>query len=274
MLIRAARRAARTGAAPPFRFRAYHSRRYKHNYYARKAYIAAVVGKSDSLRRELEQHLQAQVDEAIATQELKARSEVEALSAKLHHLVSTKTVAGIYNSPMHDGFLPTAFSIPVEQHLRNAIKPQLREDMRRSAKGKLMNTKPQLSLAPSEPYVSRDERRREHERASKLGFVAGNFNNSAKASGPFADAQLSIQAGLPYVDGNKLQLTRATNKSSWVSSKARARALRARARLAPPRTSPCALSGLTAVLAMCVARALAAQPFHTAVPSNKLLEGQ
>jgi len=215
-------------------FRAYHSRRYKHNYYARKAYIAAVVGKSDSLRRELEQHLQAQVDEAIATQELKARSEVEALSAKLHHLVSTKTVAGIYNSPMHDGFLPTAFSIPVEQHLRNAIKPQLREDMRRSAKGKLMNTKPQLSLAPSEPYVSRDERRREHERASKLGFVAGNFNNSAKASGPFADAQLSIQAGLPYVDGNKLQLTRATNKSSWVSSK----------------------------------------PFHTAVPSNKLLEGQ
>jgi hypothetical protein len=178
------------------------------------------------------------VDEAVAEQELKARSEVEALSAKLHHLVSTKTVAGIYNSPMHDGYLPTAFAIPIEQHLRNAIKPQIREEMRRSAKGKLTNTKPKLSLTAAslarEPYRSDDEWRRKEERINKAGFIAGEFHTSTSKQRTIAGTQQSIHAGTPYIDGGVAPLSRSTNKASWISSKVHARASLS-ARYPPPR---------------------------------------
>mmetsp|Transcript_36711 Transcript_36711/g.85087 ORF Transcript_36711/g.85087 Transcript_36711/m.85087 type:complete len:318 (+) Transcript_36711:47-1000(+) len=220
-------------------YRAYHSRRYKHNYYARKAYIEAVLQKSAALSLNNSERLQAQVEEAIASQELKARNELEQLSVKLHHLVSTKTTAGIYNSPMHDGFLPTAFSIPVEQHLRNAIKPQIREEMCRSAKGKLSNTKPKLLLSAAlhEPYASQDERRRALERESKASYMAlhgETFHTSTKHNATFAATQPSLQANTPYIDGGKQTIVRSSNKASWISSK----------------------------------------PFHTAVPTNKLLESQ
>jgi hypothetical protein len=225
---------------PPRRYRAYHSRRYKHNYYARKAYIEAVMQKSAALSADNSERLQAQVEEAIASQELKARKEVEQLSVKLHHLVSTKTTAGIYNSPYHDGFLPTAFSIPVEQHLRNAIKPQIREEMRRSAKGKLSNTKPKLALtaAPPEPYATQDERRRALERESKAGFVAGDFHTSARAT--FAGNQSSLQANTPYIDGGKQTIARSSNKASWISSKVRATRRAARGCLRLPCQDACA----------------------------------
>lgn len=252
------------------RFRAYHSRRYKHNYYARKAYIEAVVDKSEQLRKQLEEALHAQVDEAIAAQEQKARAEVQALSAKLHHLVSTKQAPGIYNSPMHDGFLPTAFSIPIEQHLRNAIKPQVREEMRRSSKGKLTNTKPQLSLAAaaraSDPYISAEEQRRLQERASRSAFVAGDFSTATKHGGIFSETRQSIQAGSPYVDAGKQQLSRTVSKPSWVSSKVHKLcccgctlpaawllhpACASQAFRAPQLTAPCALDHL--LLCACAA---------------------
>lgn len=235
----ASRTAARCGlrvttchrALLPHRFRAYHSRRYKHNYYARKAYIRAVLDKSETLRRENAELLQSQVDDAIAANELKARGEVEALSVKLHHLVSTKTTAGIYNSPMHDGFLPTAFSIPIETHLRNAIKPQLREELQRSLKGKLTNTKPKLSLAAGavagaqrDPYVSQTDRRKEEERAAKHAFVGGTFHTSTQQNRNFSAPPQSIMATEPYIDGGTLTLARTANKTSWIASKVRSRA--------------------------------------------------
>jgi hypothetical protein len=212
---------------PSRRFRAYHSRRYKHNYYARKAYIKAVLDKSDALRRENAELLQAQVDDAIAANELKARGELEALSVKLHHLVSTKTSAGIYNSPMHDGFLPTAFSIPIESHLRNAIKPLVRHELQRSLKGKLTNTKPQLSLAvgaiagaqPRDPYVSLTDRRNEEERLGKHAFVGGTFRTAASTNRNFSAPPQSIMATEPYIDGGTLTLARTANKTSWIASK-------------------------------------------------------
>jgi len=220
------------------RFRGFHSRRYTHNYYARKAYIQAVMDKSETLRHHLEGQLQDQVEATIEERERDARTKVEQLSAKLHHLVSTKTTPGIYNSPMHDGFLPTAFSIPVEEHLRHAIKPELRESMRRSAKGKLTNTKPKLNVRGNppgaEPFVSAEELRLEEDKSSRLGFVAGTFYTSTQQGRTFTQGYASIQAGTPYIDGGTKYLGRTVDKNSWVSSK----------------------------------------PFHTAVPRNKLIDDE
>lgn len=105
------------------RFRAFHSRKYLHNFYARKAYVDAVVRKGDALKTQLHTALEQQVVETTQQQEVKGRETVNRLATRLHHLRSTASCAGIYNSPYHVGYHPTAFGVPVEDHLRNAVRP-------------------------------------------------------------------------------------------------------------------------------------------------------
>ena len=71
------------------------------------------------------------------------------LAAKLHHLRSTETCPSIYNSPYHVGFHPTAYGIPVEQHLREAIRPTLKADIRAKQK----SLRPIASLPPISPLL-------------------------------------------------------------------------------------------------------------------------
>ena len=78
------------------------------------------------VREDLRSRMDQQVREALATQEAQARERVNHLSQKLHHLRSTATCAGIYNSAYHVGHHPTAFGIPVEEHLRTAIRPLIK----------------------------------------------------------------------------------------------------------------------------------------------------
>lgn len=196
--------------------------------------MSAVLERSEAVREELEEQLRAQVDATVAAQEQDARDKVQHLSAKLHHLVSTKTMPGIYNSPMHDGFLPTAFSIPVEQHLRNAIKPQLREEAALRAKGKLKNTRPDMSALKErgrrepEPYRTHDEARRAETRSSKAGFIAGPFHTATSQRESFSGPHVSLHTGTPYIDGGMHTISRETKKTSWVSSKVRTGAPSAR----------------------------------------------
>ena len=108
------------------RFRAYHARKYRHSFYARQAYVASVLRKGDMVRDELKARMEEQVRDRLETQEVQARERVTALSQRLHHLRSTTTCAGIYNSAYHVGHHPTAFGVPVEQHLRTAIRAAAR----------------------------------------------------------------------------------------------------------------------------------------------------
>ena len=50
-------------------------------------------------------------------QETTGRETVLRLATRLHHLRSTASCAGIYNSPYHVGYHPTAFGVAVEEHL-------------------------------------------------------------------------------------------------------------------------------------------------------------
>ena len=89
--------------------------------------------------------------DALETQEAAARERVNHLSKKLHHLRSTATCAGIYNSAYHVGHHPTAFGVPVEEHLRTAIRPVIK------ARSTLTlnpnpNLTPTLPLPQPDPY--------------------------------------------------------------------------------------------------------------------------
>ena len=107
-------------------FRGYYSRRYYHDFFARKNYIQEVVIKSEKLKVELAAHRQALLQRDARAREESARSEFTRVTENLHHLLSTKCQPGIYNSPYLQGDVPTAFNIPVEDHLRHGVKSYLR----------------------------------------------------------------------------------------------------------------------------------------------------
>merc|ERR1719265_2213743 len=48
----------------------------------------------------------------------------------LHHLISTKAIAGVYNPPYSDA-LPKAFGTPIEQHLKELCQVKLPKSLRR-----------------------------------------------------------------------------------------------------------------------------------------------
>ena len=111
-------------------FRGYYSRRYYHDFFARKAYINSIMNKSEALKRQLQEHREKLEKIQAAQRENDAREEFEKVTENLHHLLSTSAQAGIYNSPYLQGNVPTAFNIPVEDHLRHGMTKYLKRTVR------------------------------------------------------------------------------------------------------------------------------------------------
>jgi hypothetical protein len=108
-------------------FRGYYSRRYYHDFFAWKSYIQEVIIKSERLRVELRKHRQELLERDARSQMENAREEFSRVTENLHHLLSTKCQPGIYNSPYLQGDVPTAFDIPVEEHLRIGASTYLKK---------------------------------------------------------------------------------------------------------------------------------------------------
>ena len=108
-------------------FRGYYSRRYYHDFFARKAYLDKIAASSEELRKKMaaqreEQQREEEERAAAATQE-----EFTRVTQNLHHLVSTKAQPGIYNNPyVPADQVPTAYGVPFESHLRSGVKDLLR----------------------------------------------------------------------------------------------------------------------------------------------------
>ncbi len=109
-------------------FKGFYSRRHVHDFYSRKAYVAAVAARGEALRAELEGALAAQLAAKLDAEEAAARASFDAATRGLHHLVSTKAQPGVYNPPwarrMED--VPSAFGVPLETHLRVGVLRHLR----------------------------------------------------------------------------------------------------------------------------------------------------
>jgi len=52
------------------------------------------------------------------------------LASQLHHLISTQTTPGVYNPPYSES-VPTAFNVPIEQHLRIQSTAKMPASLRR-----------------------------------------------------------------------------------------------------------------------------------------------
>jgi len=147
-------------------FNGYYSRKYIHDFFARKAYIESIKEKSQQLREQLSGHMEKQIEvrhadrclvcprlqthagvericwrlacvfgllvvfnnmqaEQIRAEEA-ARDEFKKVTQNLHHLLSTKSTPGVYNPPYAQDMVPTAFDVPIEEHLREGVKEVFR----------------------------------------------------------------------------------------------------------------------------------------------------
>jgi hypothetical protein len=163
-------------------YRGWWSRRYLHDYYGRKAYLEKVEKRGDWTKEYLTRYQSNMETEAKMEEERQMRAEFDNLAGELHHLVSTKSIAGVYNPPFND-MLPRAFEKPIEQHLRDSCRVRLpislRRPRHRSQQGNyslppLESNGPALT-APPQDLPDRDP---PHSRTASVGRMQ-------KIQGPF-----------------------------------------------------------------------------------------
>jgi len=207
-------------------YRGWHSRRYLHDYYGRKAYFEKVEKRGEWTKEYLARYQANTEMEAKMEEEAQMRREFDNLAGELHHLVSTKSIAGVYNPPFND-MLPRAFEKPIEQHLRDACRVRLPNSLRRPRHLSQMRNGSQ-ALPPMEtsplagPPQDLPDRDPHHSRSASVGRmqkIQGPFRSkeqidiaNAKASNLFR----SVQSTSPYdavesdqrVEGRLDKLTR------------------------------------------------------------------
>ena len=160
-------------------FKGYYSRTYVHDFFARKAYIESIKQKSEELRDQLSGHMEQQIEAEQDRAEAAARDEFKKVTQNLHHLLSTASTPGVYNPPYAQGMVPTAFNVPIEDHLRDGVKDLLRTQGLKRVRATTYTAQSRLSVQASSKYGVVEEHAKTEKRYSRLRhlsarpFVAG-----------------------------------------------------------------------------------------------------
>lgn len=104
--------------------RGFLSRRLLLNFYDRRRVVEQRMQKGQELRETLQARLASQLEAKADDEEERARKQFATAAEGLHHLVSTRAQPGIYNPPYAMGAadVPSAFNVPLEEHLRDGAK--------------------------------------------------------------------------------------------------------------------------------------------------------
>lgn len=147
-------------------WRGYWSRKYLHDFYARKAYLQRVSEVGNRTVQHLKEtngrNMQAKAEEDVRV----ARTEFGKICRDVHHLVSTRAMPGVYNPPYSDA-LPSAFGKPIEQHLRDETRVEI------------------LSLRRPQPHKLRQH-------SATPGSRAANVGKAQTIQGPFRSRAASV----------------------------------------------------------------------------------
>ncbi|KAM8947734.1 spermatogenesis-associated protein 17 [Pelodytes ibericus] len=81
------------------RWRGYYTRKYVHNYYALKKYLDALALKNNIVRKELDEYAEINAREKMRKDLEMEERKKDSQARKMHYLLSTEQVAGIFNSP-------------------------------------------------------------------------------------------------------------------------------------------------------------------------------
>uniref|UniRef100_A0A7S4PM33 Uncharacterized protein n=1 Tax=Guillardia theta TaxID=55529 RepID=A0A7S4PM33_GUITH len=87
-------------------WRGFHSRKHAHNFYLRKAYLTSVMTRGLEVRSELEAHYRSMSELEESKMEHEKIERFENVIGSLHHMLSTASCSGVYNSPYNLVNLP------------------------------------------------------------------------------------------------------------------------------------------------------------------------
>merc|ERR1719402_132370 len=102
------------------RWRGYYTRKYKHNYYARKHYLDSVVRRNADVRDALAQYVEAQEEKQERENRRVEEQEKMLQARRLHYMRSTYQINGVFSSPW---FPQNDF-----ERLLSAVKPLSKEE--------------------------------------------------------------------------------------------------------------------------------------------------
>jgi hypothetical protein len=107
-------------------FRGYISRKYVHDFYARKKYISAIAERGDTMREEMNRHLEVSTQQAMEQEQAKMVEKFKNVMEHTSHLRSTKAQPSVYSSPF-TAMPATILSVSVEDHLRRSSQLQAKQ---------------------------------------------------------------------------------------------------------------------------------------------------
>ncbi|CAM9477490.1 unnamed protein product [Discosporangium mesarthrocarpum] len=142
----------------------FQSRKYNYNHTRRRAYLQEVIDAGDGVREALREHERRLKEEESARAEQEYQEELAGITENLHHLVSTRSISGIFNSPYmrETGCLPTIRGVGLTAGLlilvfaarrtRGYIKRGLETDLNGQHRVPLRGEETRRSIQAQEPY--------------------------------------------------------------------------------------------------------------------------
>ncbi|XP_054840764.1 spermatogenesis-associated protein 17 isoform X3 [Eublepharis macularius] len=109
------------------RWRGYYIRKYIHNYYALKKYLEAISLNNEMVRRGLDEfaEMKEREEEKQALEREEKKKDYQA--RKMHYLLSTQQIAGIYNSPYLKSPDPMELQLRKAKPLGHKAKPRQKD---------------------------------------------------------------------------------------------------------------------------------------------------
>lgn len=111
-------------------WRGYRSRRFTHDFWARKKYIKTVEQRGNELRQELDAYAAKRLATVKLERAKSRKKELATVTQNLHHLLSTESIPGVYNNPYFQNNRPRIDGELVEDVLRRAFTSRIAIDRR------------------------------------------------------------------------------------------------------------------------------------------------
>ena len=193
-------------------FRGYYSRKFKANHKNRKAFIKHILTTAEAVRAQMDAYVIQQKHYEAMSNMNKRDEEFKLYAKNLHHLVSTKQIRGVFNPLTQYMDVPTVDDIPVEDHIRGAVKDLLKTrgitktikdcipDLNGTLVVPLKGLKHKLSLQASAPY---DAVQQEKRRATMLHKILSRGKQIWQAGGKtkvLEDKYTPMSTGDTYFD--------------------------------------------------------------------------
>ena len=195
------------------RFRGFYARKYVSDFYARKKYLAKIVDVSENVRAEAQRVFEEQQKLHEAAIRASQGQEYGQVTSKMHHLLSTASISGIYRQPLSKDGMQTVFGTNIEDDLREVsqrrkFKPDL------PAKSMTSGGKDQtVAVVATHKASSAAESGTLKSSPEKLASGRGSFLSSSKKVLRFPHEKL-LQNSVTYdFEHEELQLQLAVEKS-------------------------------------------------------------